>query len=103
MNAGCAYAHEGQSVDVAFVRRLLVAMDGMRRGHKAMLFAFERAYGEDGAVDLEHTTFHVPDGYVRDARAGASSLLRMGLLHPSVPARLRRGARAGAAATARAR
>jgi mannonate dehydratase len=65
MNAGCAYALEGQSVDVAFVGRLLGAMDGMRRGHKAILFAFERAYGEDGKADLEHTTFHVPDGYVR--------------------------------------
>jgi mannonate dehydratase len=66
MNAGCAYALPGQSVDVAYVRRLLGALDGMRRGHKAILFAFERAYGEDGKVDLEHTTFHVPDGYVRE-------------------------------------
>jgi mannonate dehydratase len=64
-NAGCAYARAGQSVDVAFVRQLLLALDGMRRGHKAILFAFERAYGEDGKADLAHTTFHVPDGYVR--------------------------------------
>lgn len=66
LNAGCAYALEGQSVDVAYVRRLLGAMDGMRRGYKALLFAFERVYGEDGKADLERTSFYVPDGYVRE-------------------------------------
>lgn len=66
MNAGCAYALEGQSVDAAYVRKLLGAIDGMRRGYKALLFAFERAYGEDGKADLARTSFHVPDGYVRE-------------------------------------
>jgi len=65
LNAGCAYAPEGQSVDAAYVRRLLDLLDGMRRGCKAVLFAFERTYGEDGKVDLERTAFHVPDGYAR--------------------------------------
>ncbi len=66
MNAGCAYALEGQSVDVAYVRRLLGAIDGVRRGYKALLFAFERVYGEDGKADMARTSFHVPDGYVRE-------------------------------------
>ena len=66
LNAGCAYALEGQSVDVAYVRRLLILMDGMRRGNKMVLFAFERVYGEDGKADLDKTEFHVPDGYVRE-------------------------------------
>jgi len=66
LNAGCAYALEGQSVDVAYVRRMLGLMDGMRRGCKLVLFAFERTYGEDGKADLDRTAFHVPDGYARE-------------------------------------
>ncbi len=66
LNAGCAYALEGQSVDVAYVRRLLGAIDGLRRGYKALLFAFERVHGEDGKPDMARTSFHVPDGYVRE-------------------------------------
>jgi predicted TIM-barrel fold metal-dependent hydrolase len=66
LNAGCAYALEGQSIDVAYVRRMLTLMDGMRRGNKLVLFAFERVYGEDGKADLDQTAFHVPDGYARE-------------------------------------
>src|SRR5258706_912174 len=63
LNAGCAYDREGESIDKAYVRRMLSVLDGMRRGYKMLLFAFERAYGEDGKVDLDRTEFHVPDGY----------------------------------------
>jgi mannonate dehydratase len=66
LNAGCAYALEGQSVDVAYVRRLLGAMDGLRRGMKLVLFAFERVYREDGRADMDATDFQVPDGYARE-------------------------------------
>ena len=66
LNAGCAYAPEGQSIDVAYVRRMLLLMDGMRRGCKLVLFAFERTYGEDGKADPDRTAFHVPDGYARE-------------------------------------
>jgi mannonate dehydratase len=41
-------------------------VDGMARGCKMVLFAFERAHHEDGKADLEHTIFHVPDAYARD-------------------------------------
>jgi uncharacterized protein len=66
LNAGCASGAEGGSVDAAYVRRLLILMDGMRSGCKLLLLAFERAYGEDGKADLDHTEFHIPDGYVRE-------------------------------------
>ena len=66
LNAGCAYALEGASVDVAYVRRMLNVLDGMRRGFKMVLFAFERVHGEDGKADMERTEFHVPDGYARE-------------------------------------
>jgi len=66
LNAGCAYDLEGRSIDAAYVRRMLNLLDGMRRGCKLVLFAFERTYGEDGKVDWDRTDFHVPDGYARE-------------------------------------
>jgi predicted TIM-barrel fold metal-dependent hydrolase len=66
LNAGCAYDVPGGSVDRAYVRRLLNVMDGMRRGSKMLLFAFDRHYGEDGRRNDERTAFYIPDGYVRE-------------------------------------
>ncbi len=66
MNAGCAYDGEGGSADKAYVRRMLNLLDGMRRGTKVLLFAFERAYGEDGKRDDSRTSFHIPDAYARE-------------------------------------
>ena len=65
LNAGCAHVSRGYSVDQAYVRRMLVLLDGMRRGTKLLLFAFERAYGEDGRRDDERTSFYVPNGYAQ--------------------------------------
>jgi len=65
INGACAYSNDG-NVDAAYVRRLLSALDGMRRGSKLLLFAFERAYGEDGKRDDERTNFYVPDAYARE-------------------------------------
>lgn len=66
LNAGCAYAGENGSVDVAYVRRMLILLGAMRRGFKMLLFAFDRSYGEDGKPDPERTAFYVPDGYARE-------------------------------------
>jgi len=66
LNAGCAYDVEGGSVDRAYVRRMLNLSDGMRRGAKLLLFAFDRSYGEDGRHDADRTAFHVPDAYARE-------------------------------------
>lgn len=66
LNAGCAYADEGEGVDAAYVRRLLNLLDGMRAGVKVLLFAFDRAYREDGARDDDRTAFYVPDAYARE-------------------------------------
>jgi len=65
LNGACAYSIDG-NVDAAYVRRLLLALDGMRRGSKLLLFAFERSYHEDGRRDNESTNFHVPDAYARE-------------------------------------
>jgi len=66
LNAGCAYDVEGGSADKAYVRRMLNLLDGMRRGAKLLLFAFERAYGEDGRRDDDRTSFYIPDAYARE-------------------------------------
>jgi mannonate dehydratase len=45
---------------------MLNLSDGMRRGAKLLLFAFDRSYGEDGGQDPERTAFYVPDAYARE-------------------------------------
>ena len=65
LNAGCAYSVDG-NVDGAYVRRMLNLLDGLRRGVKILLFAFDRHYGEDGKRDDDRTSFYVPDAYARE-------------------------------------
>jgi predicted TIM-barrel fold metal-dependent hydrolase len=65
LNAGCVH-DAPESVDRAYVERMRNLLDGMRPGAKLLLYAFDRAYDERGAPDLEHTVFHVPDAYARD-------------------------------------
>ena len=66
LNAGCVHDTAAGSVDRAYVERMQNLIHGLRPGAKLLLFAFERAYDERGAPDLEHTIFHVPDSYARD-------------------------------------
>lgn len=83
LNAACAEGSAGEGVDRAYVRRLLDLMDGMRPGAKLLLFAFERAYREDGGRDDERTGFHVPDSYAREiARAHPAVFEWVASIHP---------------------
>ncbi len=65
LNGACAHRVHG-NVDRAYVGRMLNLLDGMRRGSKLLLFAFERAYGEDGKRNLDATSFYIPDDYARE-------------------------------------
>jgi predicted TIM-barrel fold metal-dependent hydrolase len=65
LNAGCVHDARG-SVDLAYIDRMRNLIDAMPKGAKLVLFAFERAYDERGAPDIEHTIFHIPDAYARD-------------------------------------
>lgn len=65
LNAGCVH-DAPESVDRAYVERMRNLVDGMQPGVKLLLYAFDRAYDERGAPDLEHTVFYVPDAYARD-------------------------------------
>jgi len=81
LNAGCA--HEAEGVDRAYVERVHNLLDGMPPGAKLLLYAFDRAYGEDGAPDHENSGFYVPDAYARDvARAHPSRLEWVASIHP---------------------
>jgi mannonate dehydratase len=62
LNAACANQDAGQ-VDTSFVQRLLGLIEGMRPGVKVMLLAFDHHVRPDGTVDLENSTFHIPDAY----------------------------------------
>jgi len=82
LNAGCAHESPG-NVDRAYVERIHNLLDGMRAGVKLLLFAFDRAYGEDGAPLPERTTFYVPDAYARDmARTHAKYFEWAASIHP---------------------
>jgi mannonate dehydratase len=65
LNAGCVHEEKG-SVDRAYVERMHNLADGMKRGFKMLLLAFERAHDERGEPDLRNSMFYVPDAYTRD-------------------------------------
>ena len=82
LNAGCAYRSQG-GTDEAYVARILNLMDGMKRGAKLVLFAFDRAHTADGKRDLVRTSFYIPDAYVREtARAHARVFEWACSIHP---------------------
>jgi len=86
LNAGCAYGGESQSVDVAYVRRMLLLLGAMRRGFKLMLYAFDRCYGADGKPDPGRSAFYVPDAYARElAREHPRYFEWVASIHPYRP------------------
>lgn len=82
LNAGCAHDAPG-SVDRAYVERVLNLMDGMRKGAKLLLFAFDRVHDEHGQPQAERSGFYVPDAYARDtARAHPQVFEWVASIHP---------------------
>src|SRR5688572_11427473 len=64
LNAACVGA-EATSVDRAYVDRLLTLTADFPAGARWLLFAFDNAHADDGAVQPESTTVHVPDRHAR--------------------------------------
>jgi uncharacterized protein len=90
LNAGCAQ-QDNETVDQAYVERMRNLVDGMARGFRMLLFAFERAHDERGVPDLESTPFHVPDAYARDiARKHPEAFEWAASIHPYAPDALER-------------
>jgi uncharacterized protein len=68
LNAACVGSEE-PSVDRAYVERLLWLVADFPAGAKWLLFAFDRAHGDDGQPSPDQTTFHVPDRHAREVAA----------------------------------
>jgi len=62
LNAGCAQDAPGR-VDLSYVERMQILLDGMRPGAKVILLAFDRYHAADGTPIPGETAFHVPDAY----------------------------------------
>ena len=83
LNAGCVHNAAAGSVDRAYVERMQNLIHGLRPGAKLLLYAFERAYDENGTPDLSHTIFHIPDAYARDvARRHPDDFEWVASIHP---------------------
>lgn len=101
LNAGCAHEAPG-NVDRAYVERMHNLLDGMRPGVKMLLFAFDRAYAEDGSALPGRSNIYVPDAYARDtARRHSQYFEWAASIHPyradcveALEAAQREGARA---------
>lgn len=65
LNAACVGSNTA-SVDRAYVERLLALTADFPAGARWLLFAFDNAHGDDGAMQPDATTFHVPDRYARE-------------------------------------
>lgn len=77
VNAACA------ANDAAYVARLYSLYAGMPDGVRALLFAFDYAYREDGERDIEASPFHVPNEYAaRVARAHPDRFEWAASVHP---------------------
>jgi len=82
LNAGCAH-DTPDSVDRAYVERMLNLLAGMPPGVKLLLYAFDRAHDEHGAPDWENTTLYVPDAYAREvAKANPARFEWVASIHP---------------------
>lgn len=64
MRASCATTGSGK-VDQEFEARLTALVNALPTGAKAVLFAFDHHYTETGAINREHSAFHVPNAYAR--------------------------------------
>jgi uncharacterized protein len=62
-NAGCATEDGDGGLDESYLARLAQLMDEFPLNAGMLLFAFDHAYSEDGALDLSRTAFHVPNRY----------------------------------------
>jgi mannonate dehydratase len=80
LNAGCA---KDGSIDDSYVERMRGLVGEFPQGVKILLFAFERAFDENGAVRWDDTSFYVPDAYARATAKRFSSIFEwVASIHP---------------------
>ena len=68
LNAGCVHDAPG-AIDATYVARLQNLVDGMRRGFKVMLFAFDAVVAPTGQENIQASVFHVPNAYTAGVAA----------------------------------
>ena len=82
LNAACVPA-DAPSIDRAYVERLLGHTADFPPGARWLLFAFEHAHDDQGAVDADASTVHVPDRYAaRIAAEHAQRFAWVASIHP---------------------
>ena len=82
LNAGCAHEAPGK-VDQSYVERIENLVEGLARGVKLLLFAFDRTHDEKGGVLWDRTGFYVPDAYVRDTASRYKAIFEwVASIHP---------------------
>jgi uncharacterized protein len=85
LNASCVPAN-ADSVDRAYVQRLLSLAAGFPTGARWMLFAFDQAHDAQGRAEPERSTFFVPNRYARDLAAAHPQRLEwVASIHPYRP------------------
>lgn len=85
LNAACV-GNDAASVDRAYLARLEALAADFPAGTRWCLFAFDHAHRDDGRVDADATTFHVPDAYARSvATANAARFAWVASIHPYAP------------------
>jgi mannonate dehydratase len=85
LNAGCVHEAKGEA-DQSYLERMHNLVDGMRRGHKLLLYAFDAHYSESGRIDWERTAFHVSNDYAaRAARRYPDYFEWAASIHPYNP------------------
>ncbi len=101
MNGACVPA-EAPSVDRAYLQRLQALAADFPAGARWLLYAFDEALDEQGLVQPDWTTFHVPDRYAAEvAEAQAQRFAWVASIHPyrdDALARLEQAIAAGALA-----
>lgn len=82
LNASCV-ARDAESIDRAYVARLLELMADFPEGARWMLFAFDDACDDAGTPNPAQSTFFVPDAYAATmARTHAQRVAWVASVHP---------------------
>jgi predicted TIM-barrel fold metal-dependent hydrolase len=90
LNAACV-GDDAASVDRAYLARLEALAADFPAGARWCLFAFDHAHRDDGGVDPDATTFHVPDAYARSvATANGERFRWVASIHPYAPNAMQR-------------
>jgi uncharacterized protein len=82
LSGACVKEPEG-NIDRQFVTQLTRIWNDFPPGAKSCLFAFDNAYDDHGRMDLDKSTFHVPNAYARAiAQANPTRFEWVASVHP---------------------